>query len=61
VGFLQHHQAVSVPLGHRQNSGFLHLVSLTSSIGHFYLALIGHFHVAVTEENTQLDAVITRE
>ena len=45
---LQHYQPVSIPLGHRQNSLFFQLPSLTLSIGHFYLALIGHSHVAAT-------------
>ena len=44
----QHHQSVSVPLGHGQNSWFFHLPSLTLSRGHFYLAQIGHSHVAPT-------------
>jgi hypothetical protein len=35
-------------LGHGENSGFFHLSSLTLSIGHFYLAQLGHSHVAPT-------------
>ncbi len=38
------HQPVSIPLPQGENSCVFHLPSLTLSIGHFYLALIGHSH-----------------
>ena len=41
-------QSGSIPLGHRQNSLFFQLPSVTLSTGHFYLAQIGHSHVALT-------------
>jgi hypothetical protein len=44
----QHHQPISTPLGHGENSGFSHLSSLTLSIGHFYLAQSENSHVAPT-------------
>jgi hypothetical protein len=46
--FVEHYQAVSVALGHGENSVFWHLSSLSLSTGHFYVALIGHSHVAAT-------------
>src|SRR3954453_8475832 len=46
--FLQHNQPVPIPLGHLQNSLFFQLPSVTLSTGHFYLAQIGHSHVAPT-------------
>ena len=46
--FPQHYQPVSVLLGRRENSLFFHLPRLTPSRGHFYLAQLGHSHVAVS-------------
>src|ERR1022692_807633 len=40
-------QPVAVPLRHEKCSCF-HLSTLTSSIGHFYLALLGLSHLAAT-------------
>src|SRR5258708_25194845 len=52
---LQCHQPVSIPLCHGENSSVFHLPSLIPSIGHFYLALIGHSHVAATPTLLRVD------
>jgi hypothetical protein len=51
----QHYQTVAFPMGHGENSWFFHPPSLTLSIGHFYLAQLGHSHVAPTLDYPQLD------
>jgi hypothetical protein len=48
------HRAVSIPLGHGENSLFCHLPSLTSSTEHFYLAQLGHSHFAATPVSARL-------
>src|SRR3954453_20630268 len=55
--FLQHNQPVPIPLGHLQNSLFFQLPSVTLSTGHFYLAQIGHSHVAPTFSSYRVDNV----
>src|SRR3954471_16319638 len=47
LGFLQCDQPVAVSLCHEKCS-WIHLSSLTPSIGHFYLAQLGHSHLAPT-------------
>src|SRR5664280_1018036 len=46
-GFLQCDQPVAVSLRHEKCS-WIHLSRLTLSIGHFYLARLGHYHLAAT-------------
>src|SRR5882672_7553561 len=48
----------SVPLGHGENSTFVHLPSLTLSRGHFYLAQRGHSHVAPTVNHVPVEIVV---
>src|SRR5687767_771396 len=45
--FLQCDQPVAVSLRHEKCS-WIHLSRLTLSIGHFYLARLGHYHLAAT-------------
>src|SRR5580704_12185979 len=45
--FLQSDQPVAVSLRHEKCS-WIHLSSLTLSTGHFYLARLGHYHLAAT-------------
>src|SRR5712691_6715288 len=44
---LQGDQPVAVSLRH-QKCPWIHLSRLTLSIGHFYLARLGHYHLALT-------------
>src|ERR1039457_2721019 len=52
-GFLQCHQPVAVSLRHEKCS-WIHLSRLTLSIGHFYLARLGHYHLAATGQDSRL-------
>ncbi len=58
---LQNHQSVSVPLGHGENSLFVHLPSVISSRGHFYVAQRGHSYVAATAVGSGLTGTMATD
>src|ERR1035438_3553260 len=57
---LQCDQPVAVPLCH-EKCPCIHLSRLAPSIGHFYLAQLGHYHLAATPTTTGVDSVLSKQ